>query len=185
MSAPVRLLALCGSLRAVSVHRSLLYAAQSVLPEGVSLSIYQGLADIPLFNPDLEGQGNDPVAVESFRAALRECDGLLIASPEYAHGVPGALKNALDWIVGSGELSGKPVAVLNASPASTHAWNALIEIVRTMDARLVEEACVRIPLATNRTTAGEILASPALRELLAGALSVLALAANSAQDQTR
>ncbi|CAN5718032.1 NADPH-dependent FMN reductase [soil metagenome] len=179
MPAPLRFFALCGSLRAASVHLSVLRAAKCVLPQGVSLSIFEGLAAIPPFNPDLEGRGCDPESVLDFRSRLRESGGLLIASPEYAHGVPGVLKNALDWIVGSGELSGKPVAVLNASLTSTHAWNSLVETIRTMDARLIDEASIRLPLPTNKMTAEEILAIPALRESLAGALSALALADRS------
>lgn len=185
MPASFRILALCGSLRVFSVHREILRAAREALPSETSLHLFETLGDIPLFNPDLEGQGSDPAPVEAFRAALRGSDALLIASPEYAHGVPGALKNALDWIVGSGELSGKPVAVLNASPSSHHAWHALMEIVRTMDALLVDAACVRLPLPTNRLTSEQILAVPALRATLTEALSALAMAARSDRDQTR
>ena len=182
-SGVIKILAISGSLRRSSSNTELLKATALLAPAGVQVEIEPSLNELPHFNPDLEGQ--EPQTVMQFRDRLRTADAVIISSPEYAHGVPGALKNALDWIVGSGELSGKPVAVLNVSPASTHAWNALMEIVRTMDARLVEEACVRIPLPTNRMTAEEILASPTLRPFLAGAVSALALAARSDQDGSR
>ena len=72
------------------------------------------LADVPPFNPDLDTD-TAPVEVVRFRAALEACDAILICSPEYAHGVSGVLKNALDWVVGSGELMDKPIALINAS----------------------------------------------------------------------
>jgi NAD(P)H-dependent FMN reductase len=127
----IRILAISGSLRAISLNTALLRAATSLAPEGVAISLYGGLGDLPHFNPDLEGA--EPPSVLDFRTQLQRSDGVLISSPEYAHGVPGVLKNALDWLVGSGELVGKPVALLNASPRATHAQASLIETLTTMD----------------------------------------------------
>lgn len=105
-----------GSLRAASIHTALLNAAAHTAPAGVEMMVFGGLDDPPHFNPDIEGQETESVA--SFRAALNAADAVLIACPEDAHGLPGAFKNALDWVVGSGELSGKRVlnAVLIGGP---------------------------------------------------------------------
>src|SRR6266496_3093591 len=112
-----RILAISGSLRRFSSNTTLLEAAARLAPPGVEITLYDGLAELPHFNPDLEG--SEPATVVNFRARIKGSDGVLISSPEYAHGVPGALKNALDWIVGSLEFPGKPVALINISPRST------------------------------------------------------------------
>ena len=114
----LRMLAMSGSLRHVSSNTALLRTAVQLAPVGVELSVYAELGIIPPFNPDLDTDA-PPAAVSRFRAALQASDALLISSPEYAHGVSGVLKNALDWVVGSGELVDKPVALLNASSRAT------------------------------------------------------------------
>ena len=111
---PVRILAISGSLRSGSSNSLLLQAASSLAPPDAEVTIYEGIDRLPFFNPDLDGD-EVPASVEAFRSALRSADGLLISSPEYAHGVPGTLKNALDWLVGSGEIINKPLAIINAS----------------------------------------------------------------------
>src|SRR5262245_8570399 len=116
----IHLLAICGSLRARSSNGSLLLTAQILAQEEVEVAICGGLGRLPLFNPDLD-EDPGPPAVVDLREQLRAADGVVISSPEYAHGVPGAMKNALDWLVGSGELVDKPVALWNASPSSTYA----------------------------------------------------------------
>ncbi|HEY2156531.1 MAG TPA: NAD(P)H-dependent oxidoreductase [Isosphaeraceae bacterium] len=170
----MRLLAISGSLRASSSNTALLRAAALLAPEGVEVVHFDGLGDLPHFNPDLE---DAPIpAVLDFRARLREADGVLISSPEYAHGVPGVLKNALDWVVGSGELVFKPVALLNASPRSTHAQASLTETLTVMTAALVPEASVTVPLAGRKLDAEGIAADPDLGALLCSAMTGFARA---------
>src|ERR1700710_47156 len=140
----IRILAISGRLRAGSSNTALLRAAAELAPAGVEIEIYDGLGDLPHFNPDLEA--NEPPAVTDLRDRVRRADGLLISSPEYAHGVPGAMKNALDWLVGGEEFIHKPVALLNASPRSHHAQESLAETITTMSGRLVAAASVAIPL---------------------------------------
>src|SRR4029453_12213491 len=95
-----------------------LLAAREVAPDGMEIAVYDEIGALPMFTPDLDGEGAvPPAAVAAFRALLGAADGGVISSPEDAHGVPGAPKNALDWIVSSGELGGKPVALLFASPS--------------------------------------------------------------------
>jgi len=108
------------------------------------VALYGGLGDLPHFNPDLEDC--EPPAVTALRTFVRAADGLLICSPEYAHGVPGTLKNALDWLVGGSEFIDKPVALLNASPRASHAQASLRETIITMSGRLVDEASIAVPL---------------------------------------
>ncbi|MGF6231050.1 NAD(P)H-dependent FMN reductase [Inquilinus ginsengisoli] len=121
----VKILAISGSLRAGSSNTALLHAMAALAPAGVEVSVYGGLADLPHFNPDLDPESIPAVA--DFRALLAAADGVLISSPEYAHGVAGVMKNALDWVVATGEFVDKPVALINASPRAHHAQEALTE----------------------------------------------------------
>ena len=136
-----------GSLRSSSSNGALLRAVRRVAPEGVELVMYDGLGQLPLFNPDLDVEGAAaPAAVAALRQMLIAADAVLISSPEYAHGVPGALKNMLDWLVSTGELVEKPVALLNASPAGgAYAQASLLETLRTMNWRVVDEASLMEP----------------------------------------
>lgn len=131
----IRIIALSGSLRAHSINTALLRTIASHAPDGVTVELVP-LGELPLFNPDLEA--DLPEAAMAFRAAVAASDGLIVASPEYAHGVSGVLKNALDWLVGCETFAGKPVLVLNAAPRAHHAIAALRETLATMAARLVD-----------------------------------------------
>lgn len=175
---PPRILAVSGSLRAMSSNTALLRAAGVLSGRGAEISPYDRLADLPHFNPDLDDpdRGAAPPPVLDLRARLRASDGVLVASPEYAHGVPGALKNALDWVVGTGELYGKPVALLNASATATHAHASLVEILQTADADVILEASVRVGLPNNRSREADILADPELSGTLRRALETFVLA---------
>jgi len=129
---------------------------------------------LPHFNPDHDDMPGP--AVEQWRALLRAADGLLISSPEYAHGVAGSLKNALDWVVGSGELERKPLGVINASPRATHAHAALQQTLRIMSATLVPGACVALQVAGRDLDAAGVLADPALTAGLRAAVEALVAA---------
>jgi chromate reductase, NAD(P)H dehydrogenase (quinone) len=152
----MNVLALCGSLRAVSMNRRLLEACARVAPP-FRVEVFDGLGTLPLFNPDLDAQ--PPAAVGALRARIEHCDALVIASPEYAHGVTGVLKNALDWLVSFPPFVDKPVAIFNASPRSVHADAALREILITMSARLVTDACLALPLRGTGPTVDSIVAA--------------------------
>jgi len=176
----IRLLGISGSLRKGSSNTAMLQAARGLVPAGLEFSLHEGLGNLAPFNPDLEGA--EPTAVLGWRAQLRAADGIVISSPEYAHGVSGVLKNALDWVVGSGEFSGKPVALFNASPRATLAQASLAEIIRTMDARLVEDATVALPLLGKNLDATGIAANPEMAAALRAGMKKLveAIAAASA-----
>ena len=165
-------MALCGSLRAASSNLALLHAISLLAPQDVEISIYGGLADIPPFNPDLDIEPA-PSAVAAFRFELQQSSALVISSPEYAHGVPGALKNALDWVVASNELSRKPVAIINLSTISDHAHASLVEIVSTMDARVIQAASITLPLRGRSLDASAIASDHAFASPLRSAINVL------------
>ncbi len=166
----MRLLALSGSLRAASTNTALLRAASRCAPAGVELVLYEELARLPAFNPDRDGDGVDG-AVLAWRRSLERAAGVVIASPEYAHGVPGALKNALDWVVGSPEMVEKPVALFSATPRGDYAQAALAEILRTMSASIVADAAITVPLlGKSPTEVAAVLAGEETQATLASAL---------------
>jgi NAD(P)H-dependent FMN reductase len=165
----MRILAISGSLRSASVNSALLEAARRLAPADVEVAVYRGLADLPAFNAD-EERDPLPASVVALRAEVGASDGLLLACPEYAHGVPGAFKNALDWLVGSSEFPGKPVALINASPRAFHAQAALREILNTMSAQLVAEAFVTVRAPSEVSSAEALLADPAIAEPLRAGL---------------
>jgi NAD(P)H-dependent FMN reductase len=176
----IRVLAISGSLRRGSSNTALLGAAARLAPVVVVVSMYGELALLPPFNPDLDNDGA-PATVERLRNQLRSCDAVMIASPEYAHGVPGVLKNALDWLVASGELVDKPIAVINASGRATHAWTALRDTLTVMSARVIGAASIRIPVDGRALDAGAIVGDARLAVALRTAIGELVLAALEAR----
>ena len=129
----VRILGILGSLGAKSVNFELLRAAGSLAPEGVELIVFDGLAALPFFDPDLDPD-QVPTSVHSFRRAIADSDALLIASPEYGHSLPGVLKNAIDWTIGSGELERKVVAITAAVPHPDRGRLGLAALRQTLGA---------------------------------------------------
>ena len=117
-----------------------------MLGDGHELTRYAGLADLPAFNPDLDIEPPHP-AVRALREQIAAADALIISCPEYAHGVPGALKNALDWLVSGVEIYGKPVVLLNPSPRSLFAHTQLAETLRTMARHCQFSSCITLPIA--------------------------------------
>lgn len=168
------LLTVCGSLRASSSNAALLGAATLVAPRDVAVVAFDGLADLPAFNPDIEeGQGSLPNAVVRWRAAIGAADGVLISSPEYAHGIPGALKNALDWAVGGSEMVGKRVAILSASAASRFVHPQLVEVLTVMSATVVPEATIVLDIPRRGATGQQLAADPVLARALEAAVIAL------------
>jgi NAD(P)H-dependent FMN reductase len=144
----------------------------ALAPPEVQVVLYSGLSELPHFNPDIDTE-TPPPAIQNFRAELQSSDAVLISTPEYAHGVPGALKNGLDWLVRSGELYEKPVALVNISPRSTHAQASLAETLATLTARLVPEAYVTITLPGKNLEASAIRNDPELIRMLSDAITAL------------
>ena len=115
--ADIKILTLVGSLRAASINRQLAELAVESAPDGVSLTVYEGLADLPFYNEDIDTEDVLP-AVAALRAAAAEADAALVVTPEYNGSIPGVLKNAIDWLsrpYGNGALKDKPLAVIGAA----------------------------------------------------------------------
>jgi chromate reductase len=133
----IRLLGISGSLRAGSSNTALLLAAGQVAPADMAIVVYQGLDGLPAFNPDLDQEGQaPPEGVAALRRQVAASSGLLISSPEYAHGVPGSLKNALDWLVSSPVMLDKAVGLFSSGRALAQ----LSEILATLSARVPPQA---------------------------------------------
>jgi len=168
------ILAISGSLRARSSNTEALRATATLAPVNVSVSIFDGLATLPHFNPDLDLEGAAaPPTVEDFRKRIGAADAVLICSPEYAHGVPGSLKNALDWLVSAPGMVCKPIGLLNISPRSSHAFVSLAEILRTMSTVIVPGATVELALAGTGLDAAGIIAVPDFARTLRSAIDSL------------
>ncbi|HEX6614796.1 MAG TPA: NADPH-dependent FMN reductase [Gemmatimonadales bacterium] len=166
-------LAVPGSLRAASSNRTLLEAAAVLAPPGMIVRLSDHLATLPHFNPDLDGPGRPPEAA-GWRAAAGGADGILISIPEYAHGMPGAFKNGLDWLVSDPALVHKPIAIWNASPRGEHARASLVEVLRTMSTRIVEAAGVTLPILDPPLRVATLVQTPELRDMLRRALETFA-----------
>jgi len=174
VASPKRVLCLCGSLRRVSANRAALEAARALAPASLRLEMHSGMGALPLFSPDAE---TDPLpqGVLDLRFAVGRADALLIACPEYAHGIPGAFKNLLDWLVGALEFPGKPVLLLNTSArGSHHAQDALMEVLRTMSARLLSDDPLPVRLPGAGCSVEVVMASDDRRREIEVALGVLA-----------
>ena len=168
----LKILAISGSLSRSSSNTALLRAASRIGRKQSAIEVYERMSGLPLFNVDLDIDPA-PESVVDFRARLGSSDGILISSPEYAHGISGVLKNALDWTVSSGEFYEKPVAVFNASPRATLAQASLTEILKTMGSRIVEEACITVPLLGKHLDPDGIVADAAIANSLRTAVRVL------------
>lgn len=169
----MRILAISGSLRARSSDTAVLIAAARLAPPGVEIVLLEGLGDLPHFNADLDTDCPPP-PVRAFRQQVGACQGLLLCSPEYARGVSGVMKNALDWLVGSMEFPGKPVALINTSERAVHADAHLRLTLTTMSARLVEPASITLPLLGLGLDANGIVSNSVLSVQLRAALDCFA-----------
>ncbi|MBM9502098.1 NAD(P)H-dependent oxidoreductase [Leptospira sp. 201903071] len=148
----MKVLAISGSLRSQSTNSSLLRAITKTAPPEMEIITYEELGELPHFSPDIDGE-NSPEVVLRYRKALNNADGVLICTPEYAHGIPGVLKNSLDWVVGSGEYVDKPVMALSASPSymgGDKAHASLLQTLKVMNVTVVEPASFCVTLARKK-----------------------------------
>jgi len=171
MADTLKVLALCGSLRQASLNAALLRAAARLAAPGADIEVPDWLGRLPLFNPDLEAEL--PWQIETLQLAVAGADAILIASPEYAHGVSGTLKNTLDWLVSFEPFIHKPVAIINASPRARHADEALRETLRTMSAGLVGERSFALELLGAKLDEEAMVASDAVAAVVAEAIAAL------------
>ncbi|WP_254634046.1 NADPH-dependent FMN reductase [Mesorhizobium sp. GbtcB19] len=142
-------------------------------PPACRIEVFDGLGRLPIFNPDDEGERTPPEVARLIEAVTR-ADGVIVSCPEYAHGVPGGLKNALDWLVSRDAAVGKPAMLVHASPRSLYARAALAEVMRTMSFALYEETLEIALLGKKPAEVETILAEDANRRAMRGAIEAFA-----------
>ena len=151
--ADVKILALVGSLRAASVNRQLAELAAEAAPEGVSITLFDGLGELPFYNEDIDNE-DVPAPVVALRKAAAESDAALVVTPEYNGSIPGVLKNAIDWLsrpFGNSALKGKPAAVIGGSFGQYGGVWAHDETRKTLGIagpRIVEDLKLSVPFKT-------------------------------------
>ena len=130
-----------GSLRSESANHSLLKALIPLAPDPLDCQLYGGVDQLPFFNPDLDQEESSiPESVRGFRLSLAEADGIVISTPEYVHGIPGGLKNAIDWAVSSGSFVGKPMVLINVSAGDgTQLQEMLGHTLTVLEAQIVSQ----------------------------------------------
>lgn len=179
----MHLLLISGSTRAASTNTAVLRTAQALAPAEVSTTLYDGLSELPAFNPDDDHPPLHP-AVDRLRRAVGTADAILFCTPEYAGALPGSFKNLLDWTVGGGEMDGRRVAWLNISSiaaptggADAHA--SLAKVLGYLNAVVVEAACSRVPMSRKAVGADGLVTDPAVRAGITAAVDALHQAAHS------
>jgi chromate reductase len=143
-----KILAISGSTRKDSTNELLIKAIAEITGERFEILPYDRISTLPHFNPDLVDDAGSEV--KEFRALIRESDAILICTPEYAHGVPGTLKNAIDWTVGSSDFSGKIVMLITASSEGKFGHLSLLETLRVIEAIIMPELQLLIPFAKTK-----------------------------------
>ena len=154
MERSIKILAISGSLRSNSSNTALIKAISKIVPDFVQYTIYEDMHNIPLFDEsDIPSE-----SVTKLRDLIANADGVLICSPEYAFGVSGVLKNAIDWTVSSGEFYDKPVALITAAINGEKAHASLLSILDALAAKVVEDGTLMIPFVRSKLNKdGEII----------------------------
>jgi chromate reductase len=162
----INILAVSGSIRKKSSNTAILNAIEKLLPENVTYKVYADIDKLPHFNPETE-EGNEYVA--DFRRQLKSADAVIFCTPEYAFGVLGVLKNALDWVVSSGELNEKPIIAISASPMYLSGDKAMASLLLTLTAlgtKFTERSSLSIPAITKKVNEhGEVTDASTLQQL--------------------
>ncbi|CEH29500.1 flavoprotein [Aneurinibacillus migulanus] len=163
----VKILTISGSLRERSSNTNILRAITNLAPKNVTFDFYNELSELPHFNPEIDNDEFPPAPIKALRKRLKEANGVLFSTPEYAKGVPGALKNALDWLVSSGELMNKPVSIISASPSPLGGEQAYASLLLTLDmlnAEIVKGATMKIPFIGTKLNADAKITDPSLEQ---------------------
>ncbi len=169
MKDKLSILGICGSLRSGSYNSSLSAAMQKLAPETIDFVVFDAVGDLPLFNPD-RGEENI-VGINRLNEAVAWADGIVIATPEYAGGISGVIKNTLDWLVGGPNFINVPIALPNTSPRASLAQAAIRTVLVTMSGIIVEEASVKIPLLGSELDASGIVQDKTLRQIVLKSLT--------------
>ena len=166
---PIKILAISGSLRANSSNNAIIKAVAGMIPDGVQFTIYGDLAQIPPFDDSQE----TPLPVINFRHLLQTADGIFICTPEYAFGVSGVLKNALDWTVSSGELVNKPLALVTAATGGEKAHAALLLTFTALSSAIPEGGELLIPWVRSKLDANGAIADVSTAQQLQSVVDAL------------
>jgi chromate reductase len=160
-----KVVAISGSTRQNSTNESLIKAIADLSAESIDITVFNGIANLPQFNPDNDRDNISP-EVADFRQQLNNADGIIICTPEYAHGVPGALKNAIDWTISSSEFPHKPTMLITASTDGKYGHRALLETLKVIEARNVENLQLVISFVKTKISAdGKITDEKTLSEV--------------------
>lgn len=170
-----KILAISGSTRQNSTNLNLLKAIEILFEDAITMKIFEGIASLPHFNPD---DTDKPIPeVMLFREQLRHADAVVICTPEYAHGVPGSLKNAIDWTVSTNEFSHKPTALITASTDGRAGHAALLETLQTIEAGNVAQLQLLIQFAGTKIGKDYIIKDEAtltaIKKLMAALISTI------------
>jgi chromate reductase, NAD(P)H dehydrogenase (quinone) len=167
----IKLLAISGSLRSKSSNTRLVERVAEIAGDKIAIDIFSDLQRLPHFNPDEEPSAN--AFVRDLTQRMRVAQGFLVSTPEYAHGLPGTLKNALDWLVGTDAFIEKPFVLLHADSRSIYAPQSLREILTTMSGIHVSQADLTIDLQRNVDGSKEILLSDSSTANIQASLAIL------------
>jgi chromate reductase, NAD(P)H dehydrogenase (quinone) len=171
-----KIVAISGSTRQNSTNLNLLKAIEILFEDTIEMKIFEGIATLPHFNPDDTDKAIPEVML--FREKLRHADAVIICTPEYAHGVPGSLKNAIDWTVSTNEFSHKPTALITASTDGRAGHAALLETLQTIEAENVAQLQLLIQFASTKIGKDYIIKDEAtltaIKELITALLSTIA-----------
>ncbi len=181
----MKLLAISGSIRAGSYNRALLKAMSELSSSGTTVTVYDGLKDIPIYDPNVADNAI-PVAVADLMLKIRASDGVIISTAEYIYGVPGILKNVLDWLVSSDVLILKPVSVSSISTSSlggVRAHSALILILHTMNASVVVDGSIHVPSVYEKFDENRKLTDELTKQAIKVSLSAIEQAVDIAENQ--
>lgn len=173
-------LAIPGSVRRGSYNVALLNAMSKLSTGGININVFDRLKDIPIFDPDM-GDETPPEIVDDLQSKIRKADGVIISTPEYAHGVPGALKNVLDWLVSSDALVLKPVVVTSVSTSGlggVRSHSPLVLILSAMNANVIVEGSLNVPYAQKKFDESYGLSDELTQQAIAVSLSALEQAAS-------
>ncbi|MGC4099934.1 NADPH-dependent FMN reductase [Ferruginibacter sp.] len=175
MAALKKIFAISGSTRKNSSNANLLKAIAFLYKEELDCNIFEGLADLPQFNPD--NTDNEIPAVDHFRKQISDADAVIICTPEYAHGVPGSLKNAIDWCVSTNEFSNKPTALITASTDGRAGHAALLETLRTIEAKNVDQLQLLVQFVRTKINADNTITDEAtlaaIKKIVAGLIATI------------
>jgi len=159
------ILAISGSLRTRSTNLTIIENIAEMFSGRINVTIYNGLARLPHFNPDLE-QTSPVREVADFRRQIRAADGVLICTPEYVFSIPGALKNALEWTVGTSDFAGVPVALVTASSLGEKTHESLFLVLKTIEAKISERTALLISGArTKINSTGKLSDAPTIEAI--------------------